>query len=246
MVKSHLIGRMGSKTNDIKFFKHLLPMDVNIVVEPFGGSFAVIRDIYNDKKYEKYVNDTDTELFFIYQNPELLIESYELVNNIIKVFYNQGIKKVIEEIGKLEIHSAIKNYLLKNQIVRGYVAKIKNVNDSMNDLYIMGDINFSNDDAFSIIDKFKENKNAFIFLDPPYLFSDNSQYGEQNIDTDNTDFYLKFLEVLKDKKTKAKIMLIINDLKILRVLYKDYIKGDYGKIYQVCKKKARHLIIANY
>ena len=66
-----LFGRFGNKTNDIKHFKHLLPLDVKIVVEPFGGTFAVTRIIYNDDKYVNYVNDNDETLYYIYKNSEI-------------------------------------------------------------------------------------------------------------------------------------------------------------------------------
>ena len=36
-----IIKRIGSKINDIKYFKHLIPLDVKAVVEPFSGGFAV-------------------------------------------------------------------------------------------------------------------------------------------------------------------------------------------------------------
>ena len=43
MVKTlNIIRRIGSKQNDIKHFSHLLPLEIETVVEPFGGSFAVI------------------------------------------------------------------------------------------------------------------------------------------------------------------------------------------------------------
>jgi len=42
MVKyTNIIKRIGSKQTDIEFFKHMLPIDVDIIVEPFAGSFAV-------------------------------------------------------------------------------------------------------------------------------------------------------------------------------------------------------------
>ena len=37
---ANIITRIGSKQNDIKFFKQYLPLDVKTVVEPFAGSFA--------------------------------------------------------------------------------------------------------------------------------------------------------------------------------------------------------------
>ena len=42
MVKEiNIIRRLGSKQNDIKYFKHLLPIDCKIIIEPFAGSFAI-------------------------------------------------------------------------------------------------------------------------------------------------------------------------------------------------------------
>ena len=41
-------------------------------------------------------------------------------------------------------------------------------------------------------------------------------------------------------------MIILNDLKITRILFKDFIKGSYEKIYQKSKKKCILLIITNY
>ena len=45
---------------------------------------------------------------------------------------------------------------------------------------------------------------------------------------------------------KCKVMLVINKLNVLAYLFRDYIKGEYEKIYQLSKKKAMHLIICNY
>ena len=43
MVKhNNVIKRLGNKETDMKHSKHLLPVDVETVAEPFSGSFAVI------------------------------------------------------------------------------------------------------------------------------------------------------------------------------------------------------------
>ena len=41
-------------------------------------------------------------------------------------------------------------------------------------------------------------------------------------------------------------MLVINELNMLSYLFKNCIKGEYEKIYQLSKKKAVHWIICNY
>ena len=91
---------------------------------------------------------------------------------------------------------------------------------------------------------YKDDDDAFLFLDPPYLFSDNSGYQAQNIETDMTKIVLDILDLIKN--CKCKVMLIINKLCILGYLFNDYIRGEYDKTYSLTKKKSKHLIITNY
>jgi len=246
MPRSNLITRTGSKQNDIKFFKELLPMNVKYVVEPFGGSFAVVRDVYMDDKYKKYVNDLDPNLYYVYTHPEKLVKGYKVWNKIDAKDITVKDKK--EELNRTNLPDEIKKYIEQSSILMGTLTISKNLDTVDMDLDFIKKINFSHMDAFEFMSPFLTKKDAFIFLDPPYLFSNNETYFPQGNDgdTDMTDYYVKFLNLMKDKKTKAKIMLIINDLKLLRWLYKDYIKGDYMRIYQATKKKMKHLIITNY
>jgi len=211
---SKLISRSGSKTNDIKYFIDLLPKDVKIVVEPFGGSFAVIRDVYSDDKYIKYVNDNDPNLAYIYDNPEELIKGYEVWNKINDA--EMTAKEKITKFMKTKMNKFLKEYILQSQVVRGTITNSKNLDNAINDIKFMNKINFTFGDAFKVIEKFRKNKNAFIFLDPPYLFSNNQTYYSQTVDTDNTDYYIKLINIFNDK------------------------------LYQVSKKLSKHLIITNY
>lgn len=45
---------------------------------------------------------------------------------------------------------------------------------------------------------------------------------------------------------KCKILLIINKNAITEHIYKDFIKSEYLKQYQISKHKSGHLICANY
>ena len=68
----------------------------------------------------------------------------------------------------------------------------------------------------------------------------------QEDDNDMSDIICIILEIFKNPNTKARIMLIINDLKIIRYMFKPYIKGSYDKTYNFSKKRIKHLIIANF
>lgn len=249
-----LFGRLGNKENDIKFFEKYLPFDCVNVVEPFGGSFAVIRRKYNDDKYTKYVNDLDTELKKIYDKPEEFAqykhELNEIAKNNLDEKKNVNFKKWCEIIKEKEYDKSdffkiyadgqiVKGFLIK-QIKDNFLTKVKPTVD------LMKKINFTFVDWYDCILKHHKNKDTFIFLDPPYLFSNNETYTPQNDNLDMTDILYKIIEIFQNKETKAKIMLVINDLKILRWLYRDYLKCDYVRIYQLSKKQMKHLVICNY
>lgn len=242
--KSHLIQRIGSKTNDIKYFREYLPLDIKNVVEPFGGSFAVIRDVYYDDKYNKFVNDLDPELYYVYKHTNELIDGFKKWNIINEKNITTSDKVKLFE--KEKMNDNIKKYVLKNSLVRGSLTKRKSADSFTNDTELIKKIKFSHEDAFKIIEDFRKKKDTFIFLDPPYLFSDNSGYFPQDADSDMTSYLFKFLNIMKDKTTKAKIMLIINDLSVIRDIFKDFVVDSYGKTYQISKKKMKHLIITNY
>lgn len=249
-----LFGRLGNKTNDIKYFKEYLPLDIKNIVEPFGGTFSISRIIYNDDKYNIFVNDSDTDLYEIYKNPQeysdycIKMNNYAIKNktlkNGMKVDYKHFIKEIEEH--KMNINESFYNIWVGNNVIMGTNIKPKKEINHKKCLDFMKNINFSNDDYLNCIEKHRKNKDTFIFLDPPYLFSNNIQYKEQGEKSDTTEIIYKIYELMKDKKTKAKIMFIINDLKILRWLFKDFIKGEYKKIYQIGKRKDNHLIICNY
>lgn len=248
-----LFGRLGNKTTDIKYFKHLLPMDIKRVVEPFGGTFAVSRIIYKDDKYEKHVNDNDDELKIIYNDPEGYDKTSRLLNEIAKscikkTSKNPIYKEFIEKIKDIDVNKQHLEQWKKEKIMRGSLIKTVKNYDCSNFINVMKKINFTYDDYLKILNKFKTDNEAFIFLDPPYLFSDNSAYSQQKRKEgiDCTDILCEIIQIFRDETTKAKIMLIINDMKIIRWLFNGYIKGEYQKIYQVAKRKTGHLIITNY
>jgi len=221
MPKSNLITRTGSKQTDIKFFKNLLPMNVKTVVEPFGGSFAVIRDVYADNKYKKFVNDLDPNLYYVYKHPEELVQAYKKWNEINDDPNIKTSKEKKEKLKELNINDHLKQYIMDTQVARGVITKSKNIDDVKPGIDFIKKIDFSHEDAIEFMKPFLSKKDAFIFLDPPYLFSNNETYFPQNkeeVDMDMTDYYIKFVDILKDKKTNAKIMLVINDLKNIKMV----------------------------
>ena len=89
MYRSHPLMRFGNKNQDIKNFEELLPRDVDIIVEPFAGTWAVTRQEYNDPKYKRHINDTDKE--FILNTTAKL--SYKKDTNVANQFYVEDRKQ---------------------------------------------------------------------------------------------------------------------------------------------------------
>lgn len=59
-IKHVYFTRLGNKQTDIKFFENMLPTkNIKTVVEPFAGTFAIIRNVYYDSKYKRVINDKD-------------------------------------------------------------------------------------------------------------------------------------------------------------------------------------------
>jgi len=101
-----------------------------------------------------------------------------------------------------------------------------------------------------VLDTYKDNSTALIYLDPPYLDSYNSDYSGYEKTTnetkripDNTEIYIKLLEFIKT--CKCKVIMTINGNAMIRYIYDGYIRQDYAKTYGSLKKTT-HLTIANF
>ena len=248
MVKSiNIIRRIGSKQNDIKYFSNLLPLDVETVVEPFGGSFAVSKFFYKDiNKYKFHINDLDESLFYIYTHYQEYLQHLTTINDLYDTldceYKGKQLKVCIDE---LNINYNFKRYIINNFIIRGVMFKpLNNKNFDENEKQILNNSLFTNEDYMNIFNKYKDDDKAFLFLDPPYLFSDNSNYIPQNVDNDMTMILVDILNFIET--CKCKVMLVINKLNIIEYVFKNYIKGEYFKTYQLSKNKMKHLMITNY
>ena len=151
----------------------------------------------------------------------------ELKNNILSLPYDKNFL----------------DYYIQNFFIRGNLHKIiKSRIYNKVEIAILEKSIITNDDYLNIFEQYKDNNKAFLFLDPPYIFSNNSTYNM--MDTDNTEMVPKIYEFMLT--CKCKVLLIINDLEIIRYIFKNFVKGKYNKIYLIGKKRSRHLIICNY
>lgn len=242
---TQVFGRLGNKTNDLKYFKHMIPNDCSKIVEPFCGSCAMTLNIFPDHENNQYhFNDIDVNVFNVIDDIQGYIDFKETMKTEYASFKSNNSSTIDWKNHVKTINNKFKELYIQEKFVRGSLFKDSIANYNPNHISIFEKATKTNNDYRTVLEQYKDNSNAFVFLDPPYLFSDNSGYVPQQEEEDMTDILPYILEYLKT--CKCKVMLIINDLKILRYLYNDFIKGDYKKIYQLSKKKTKHLIITNY
>ena len=88
--------------------------------------------------------------------------------------------------------------------------------------------------------KYKDDKNNFIFLDPPYMQLNNDFYQNKTI---NIYEYLYHNNI---NDNKAFTVLILEDIWIIRMLFNTnkFIDSN-DKKYQTTKKKTLHITISN-
>ena len=146
----------------------------------------------------------------------------------------------------LELTPHVKEHIRKTHVVRGQLWRCPTDPRNYNPVEapILENAIISNWDCKDMFEVYKDDENAFLFLDPPYLYSDNSNYASQWRETAMTQIVVDILDDLR--VCKCKVMLVINELNILSYVFSQYIKGEYEKIYQLSKEKAIHLIICNY
>lgn len=234
MYKNLPLGRLGNKKNDIKYFKKYLPLDVETVIEPFAGTFAVIRMIYNDPKYKKHINDLDMEWI------NVLTESQEKYEEIEKFFmlklWKTGDKKekLYEAIDQsnfsVSLKSAMKKHFSMHGAIKGPPQKCKYGDVAK----LFKSCNVTSDDGIEVMNQYVNDETAFIFVDPPYFDSFNNNYKTKmkinnQLKNDYSAIYLKLLEFLKI--CKCKVLFTINSTALIEYIFKDFIIDKYQKIY---------------
>lgn len=268
MYKNFPISRLGNKYLDIKYIIPYLPKSIDNIIEPFAGSYALIRYISDKdpKDRELTICETDKEfinaLKTIYKNPAKLIAFYEEFNQYItdnkyKRDDNQillGATKQHKQIIKkmMEKHNMPDSIYETNLAIRGIFKKkpVKLIESYKNNAILFNKIKVLNDfhDIYDNKSYWNNSKN-FIFFDPPYFLSHNKTYNLQTLNNenhiiDNTTIYLKILEMLQ--KSKCKIMLVVNKNALMHHLFKAFYKGEYSKNYNIYNKIEILGIYCNY
>jgi len=254
-MKNHFVFfYAGNKREEVeKIFNNIDLNNIETIVEPFCGSSALSYYIstIHPKKYKYILNDSNKlliDLYKILQDKDATTDFEKVINEkakriIDKASYDKEIANYKTDIYdyyiSMKIHS-IRQCLYKI----GYIYKYIKLNDSPIVNFLQTEnITLTNKDAIEYLNDYKKNNTVLLFLDPPYIMSDNDWY---NMKTTNTSNIYEFLYENNINKFKCKILLVLELNWIIKMLFKKYIKTTYDKVYQTKHNTTTHCIIHNY
>jgi hypothetical protein len=268
------LGCVGNKTTELKLLLPIIEPHItnkSIFVEPFCGSCVVSHAIYkNHENINFHVNDIDENRIQFYINmkdEEERTKLYKLEESIVNLG-SEEYNKIIKKNEPKAMMTEYIPYIISRRInafrygLYPTTKKIilKEISESWINFFKKSKI--TNNDFKEVMNEYKDNKDAFLYLDPPYMDSYNGGYSSfysknYNDDLsikDNTEMYIYLLEFLKD--CKCKVLFSINNCALTKYIYKDFIKDTYNKIYQSTqlnttnttnkKKNTDVLIISNF
>ena len=260
----------GGKSRAIKFLYQYFPNDFKVYKEPFfgGGSVGIyIAQIMKNTKI--YANDLNYELYCFWHSlkmhPNKLIEGIIELKNKFKIgkeLYDFILYRRDFNLSTLErgIDFFILNRITFSGIVdsggfsqKAYESRftMSSIDRLKNTHKIIKNFNFSCDNFFDFVDSNSSNqKDTFIFLDPPYYSSVKSKlYGKKGILHSNFN-HEKFRNYLY--KIKSKFLLTYDNCDYIRELYKDFYTLEWDLQYGMNNYKqkksdiGKELLISNY
>lgn len=249
---------IGGKRREIKHFEKYIPKEYDTYIEPFVGGGALYW--YLEPKHS-IINDINGHLINFY---EILRDNHELLHNNLyeyensKEYFNQVVNKLNNKTYKDKIQQAeIFYYLNKTSFSGKWRVNSKGEYNSsfgyyktdnykkLDNIYcdLLKHTEILNTDFKNILEKYKDDKNVFIFLDPPYLECDTFYTKNQNFN--NIYEYIHNYII----NCKCKVMMVVKETDLLYELFKNNIIDSYNVNYShnaSSKIIHKHIIITNY
>jgi DNA adenine methylase len=255
-----IIKWSGGKKDELKHILPHIPNKYNLYLEPFIGGGAVYFHLNPNKSV---ISDVHKELIDFYQsikngNSEEIYKFMKEHPNEEETYY-----KVRAYNSKDVLDNAKQFYYLRKTCYRGMLRynskgqfnipygryKTYNYEEIKNKDYenILKNTEIFNK-SFEYIFENYNNKENFMFLDPPYD-SEFTDYGYCSFGKEEQRKLAKCF-----KETNIKCLMIIGKTPLIEELYSDYIVGEYDKRYRFKLHSGRvgdeintkHLIIRNY
>jgi DNA adenine methylase len=256
-----LIKWSGGKSDEIKMFEKYFPEHYNRYIEPFVGGGSVY---FYLNPINAIISDVHIELIDLYKSigngkGQEIYDFMKQSSNDENTYYKVRDEMEINN----ELDSAKRFYYQRKTCFRGMLRynkngkfnipfgryKTINYNELINKDYeaLLGRTEILNKGFDYIFENYND-KNNFMFLDPPYD-SEFTDYGYCQFGKEEQKKLAFFF-----KNTKIKCLMIIGKTKFIEELYDGYIVSEYDKKYKFKiygnrigdEINTKHLIIKNY
>jgi site-specific DNA-adenine methylase len=256
-MKNHFFfGYAGNKRQEvelifdnyiIKKYHSILSQPNKIIIEPFCGTCAL--SYYLSLKYPKHfkyiLNDNNIyliELLNIAKDENKLKEFEKKINEVAqKLTTKEKYLEIIKQDNLIGYFISQKIYCIRAGLFPlDYVYKYINLVDCPIVNFLRTEnIELNNEDALTIINRYSSNSSSFIFMDPPYLQTENSFYKSP------TANIYQFMSCNPLYLYEGHFFLILENNWIIKLLFKDYKFIEYDKKYETSKKRTTHMLISS-
>jgi len=260
------VSYLGGKRREIHHIIKYQPKEFNKLIDTFGGGNAV--GLWYSQEYPKleiHYNDINKEITELYKMLKDGGEITKVLEEFSKIDLNDEELYYKVSNGEIEMNENVKYIYLKSisrmgDIHRRLFNKRKNkdgtyTNESRNlksyaKFYkyrdVMKNMTITCKDYKEILDQYKDDENAFLYLVPPYISKKTCEYNVE-FKADNLVYIKEFM-----KTCKCKVMLNVDFLGYTYDLFKDNIKHYYQVKYASSTARAvniyqkYHCLVCNY
>lgn len=256
------ISYVGNKKNEFKYFENYLNFTgIKNIIEPFCGSCSISFKIYkkHGNKFNYYLNDNDSKhiklLNFLKSTNTDEIEKG--INDIIQTINGKddfvGLYNKCKENMNMYEYIYFSKYSFMKRLGMYYTRgnrgkngttmfKLSKLNLEFIEFLKQDSVYILCGDWYDIFNKHK-NKESFFIFDPPYIDSCNEYYRQ--VSNGAINVYEYFYE--NDySNSNTKICFILENIWIIKLLFRNYKTIEYNKCYSISKKNTKHSFIYNY
>lgn len=262
------ISYLGGKRREIHFIQEYQPDNFKSVIDAFCGGASVglfyAQEYKNCKVILNDINESQILLLTTLKQGgkelEEVLKEYDNLDKNDEDYYYKLHKGEIKDIHPVVKYLYLKACSKRGDERRGLYAKTKDKKtgeykpDNRNQKSlkefnkykdIMKNVDITMSDYKVLLEGYKDDETAFIYLDCPYVSTKIDQYGSI-FEADNLDYIKSFM-----LNCKCKVMLHIDFTGFTYDLFKDMIKHYYPVIYASSTSAKRvyqkyHCIITNY
>ena len=250
-MKNHFITPyIGNKRGEVERIYEYIKDDikkVKTIVEPFCGTSAMSYYIstLHPNKYKYILNDNDEkliELYNIMKDKKRLKKFEKKVNELAKTIDSKDKFLQIKKYDTIEAYYVLQKiyHLRPGMYDLNYIYKYIDIRGCPIVSFLHSeDVEIRQGSGDDIVKEMRDDKRAFVFIDPPYLISCNGFYNDPA-----GNIYEYFVKNKLDDM-RAKICLVLEVNWIILLLFDGYIKLEYPKAYNMSKQKTMHCLISN-